>query len=316
MKPLTLNVFLLLIYHHVVFAQTSLPITTEQQKVLVRSDLDNLLKIFPVDRAKTFDKKNGLILTKLFGGTEGKNIKKFINDRITEYIFLGDTFSFSPSKLPLLWDIPNITQTNTSHFVDYSFVGENISITTWIIGAINNQFITINVNGNLKTLSSSRPGVLLLGPGYSDKIPITGGEMNLPYLYRIGKLIHESRHSDCSGGILKNDALFAQTASSIEIYFSSFESKKCGYLHTSNCISTDHDLTGQHACENEPWGPYSMEAVFFRAMKTSLDPSSLEWRQLDLYERDAIRRLNFDFESLLSGKLGEPDLSSYNQIVN
>ena len=77
---------------------------------------------------------------------------------------------------------------------------------------------------------------------------------------------------------------------------------------TKNCPK-GHDYEGIAACDNEPWGAYSIGAIYDAAMAMGAI-SKTEKAILEIGALDNFSRLMFDHEDMLKGKLGEPDMSS------
>lgn len=297
------------------FASYGSSISAGQQKQLLELDIARL-RNFPNKRGFDYDRRTNGLFSKIFTKPNGFAVSKFISSRISFFIFHGELIRESPNNLPFMnWEDGNSATNSFQTEIDFSFVAENISMPTWLKSVVNQQRVDIVTTNKVIRVYSSRPAIVMLGSGYTTQISTSRGSLKIPWIYRIGKLIHEARHSDCTGGFFKSDVALAKKSRSSQEFMTFFKSSRCGYLHAL-CFSNDPDLRGTYACEREPWGPYSIEAIFFDAMKEGLAHDSAEYLQMDLFARDAKRRLNFRFEDLVSGLLGPPDLTNLNRIVN
>ncbi|NBU20994.1 hypothetical protein EBS43_06230 [bacterium] len=99
-------------------------------------------------------------------------------------------------------------------------------------------------------------------------------------------------------------------------FISHSQSKKCGYLH--ELCPNSHSLGGIAACDSIPWGAYTAGIIFLDAAlygTTALNPgpsvhSSSEWQVATIQLLELKTRLLFDYDRMISGHLGDPDLTS------
>jgi hypothetical protein len=148
-------------------------------------------------------------------------------------------------------------------------------------------------------LTSSRVGIVKMGELYAKKK--RSGAYVLPSVMRQSTLIHEARHSDCTGGITKAD---------IERYKQDemIENSKCGYMHS--ICPKGHQYEGYYACDDMAWGAYSVEAVYTAFVDKSCGNCTEAEKQVALAGAiDALSRVMVA-DDMLAGKLGEPDMSS------
>lgn len=77
---------------------------------------------------------------------------------------------------------------------------------------------------------------------------------------RIGTLVHEARHSDCTGGV-KTSSLNAYIKSYVKTTQVSTEiTGTCGHFH--NICPPDSDYAGQLACDTHLWGSFAVGGMF------------------------------------------------------
>ncbi len=159
--------------------------------------------------------------------------------------------------------------------------------------------------GNAKVgLDSSRVGIIRLGPGYTmeklkDGTPLTA-------VFRTATLVHEGRHSDCTGGLKASDLELLKLGQ-IPV------NKNCGHLHVK--CPPGHDLAGYYACDGHPWGAYAVGAVYnAKLARACANCSELEKQQALLFAADSLSRV-LSMEDLLAGKQGAPDMTSLDDVT-
>ena len=130
--------------------------------------------------------------------------------------------------------------------------GQNIGTEYWFISIINRTPFSLFVNGQTLPVVSSRLGLMKLGEAYATSLRNSHGQsVNLPIAYRQGILVHEARHSDCTGGVTEADLDIARTAQSMEEFTTTFPKMECGHFHTI-CPSDMEDVGGLAACDDRP----------------------------------------------------------------
>lgn len=130
-------------------------------------------------------------------------------------------------------------------------------------------------------------------------------------LMRQSYLIHEARHSDCSGGVSEADLSLARRAQSMDDYLNQTTSPKCGYFHS---LCKGGYLKGIRACDEMPWGSYGVQAVYIEALLEdqslpSMDTALLQSALITLKQHIQLGE-SHSFETMKAGDLGGPDLSS------
>jgi hypothetical protein len=154
--------------------------------------------------------------------------------------------------------------------------------------------------GNLRVpLSTSRIGLMHIGEGYvaRDK----NGEPLLSSMERIGTLVHEGRHSDCTGGIDEID---------LEMMRYGFLPRNPGCLHLHQPCPEGHALEGIPACDAHAWGSYAMGAVFGVSVAKKCTNCTEEEIQGALIDAlDSMERI-LPLEEMMAGVRGAPDMSS------
>jgi hypothetical protein len=173
----------------------------------------------------------------------------------------------------------------------------NIGMAGWLIHeAVGpNQGTFFKFEGKKIPLSSSRVGLIQLGEGYSRD--------NVSSLERIETLVHEGRHSDCTGG-LSQSALEGLRLGILP------SERACGHTHVA--CPEGHPLAGLMACDDHPWGAYTVGAVFSIMMSRSCENCTESEKQMaELSALDSLSRVDETImEGSLNGEYGAPDMSS------
>lgn len=301
-------------------APSSGPTPGMTPKTLAQNDIEALSKLDADSAQKRllqFDRENEGVFTDIFGGTQSPHIRDFLGHRI-RYIFDSSELKnavISPSHLSYTdWtrdsddsDAPSPPSD------DVLTMASNIGTLLWLHGAVNGTKLTLFVPDESRRASvaipiaSSRVGIIMLGPGYSESMSLRDGEtVSLPPEYRQSTLIHEARHSDCVGGLSQKQIHSIRQARDIHEFEKVFNERDCGHLHS--ICPKGHDFEGIAACDKHPWGAYAVGAIYSDAMAQvsfGMDKALLEADALDSYSR-----LLFERNALLKRRLGNPDMSS------
>lgn len=140
-------------------------------------------------------------------------------------------------------------------------------------------------------IESPRVGVIELGKTFNGR--------NDANIYLMSALIHEARHSDCSGGIHPAD-LAALKADSNAF------NPRCGYQHV---YSPGERQVGLKAYDEVAWGGYAVETVFLKSVMRCLNCSDDD-RQMATLLFDQTKPHVLHYDEMMSGKLGQPDMTS------
>ena len=158
---------------------------------------------------------------------------------------------------------------------------------------------------------------MLIGPGYIREAQNDEGKtFELPTEYRQATLVHEARHSDCTGGVSQAALNVARNSRNIIEFVNNYPAMNCGHLHTM-CPAW-HEFKDLPACDRHFWGAYAVGYVFAAAKQ---DPNSTGFRDVLLryMENDSASRLLYltkgtnriiDVEPMLNGQYGLPDMTS------
>ncbi|MCC7440902.1 MAG: hypothetical protein IT285_04680 [Bdellovibrionales bacterium] len=229
----------------------------------------------------------------VFGGNSGAHALRFLDARVN--YLLSERVKFD-SRLKLL---------SSGFFGEEREVvtmAQNVGTVVYFVAAIDqiqNNLPRPRVGfqiGNSKIpVQGPRIGIIQLGAGYSP-------DRDTPT--RIGTLIHEARHSDCSRR--PSNAEFQQliNGNTAAVGF-------CGNLH--GICPAGHAFAGYAACDDHAWGSYAVEGVFQSEVArrciscTERERQSAAMSAADSFSR--VRRL----DALLAGTLGAPVMTTFDQ---
>lgn len=282
-------------------------------KVLIQSDRDLLAKDGS-EGAEDFDRSNRNLFSKIFGGTSGRDVTRYLDERLRYYFDDADLDGWDSKDRPVhtKWsDIPKPKnseedQPSTSGRRVKAEVGaSNIGTALFFQGAVDGAPFTITKGEKRIVFDSTRVGMMHVGPGYKARVDLNGKRISIPAAYRQAILIHEARHSDCSVSASAEDFSVAHGASNYVDFLSRFKKIECGHAHV--LCPGGHDFAGLPACDRQPWGAYSIGAVFLAA-RTRDAKSELDQRILEGEATSALSRLLFDKEDMRDGKMGEPQM--------
>ncbi|MGK5090132.1 hypothetical protein WDW86_21490 [Bdellovibrionota bacterium FG-2] len=175
--------------------------------------------------------------------------------------------------------------------------------TQWRTSPGQNQ--TFSLGGKTREVNSSRIGIMKLGPGYS-QVAEKPYPPEVISMFRLGTLIHEARHSDCTGGFDEQDVAEIKSG-----YRYHPRNNACGHFHTK--CPPGNDFAGLKVCDDHPWGAYSIAAVYFLAVAESCSNcTQLQKQWARAFYVDSAARVQ-RFPDMMRGKLGPPDMSSSGQ---
>jgi hypothetical protein len=291
-------------------------------KALVQADLSAMR-----DGASTLptqDVRKYRLFSQMFGGESGRNVRAYVDERIRYYFDESDLDGADLSPRPRNTKYsenpnsrgPAMMLRDESEAVT---AASNLGAGLFLQGAVDSNVITLvvpRIGQNIR-IDSTRAGIMLFGPGYTQTARTEDGRtLELPTEYRQATLVHEARHSDCTGGVRQADLNVARNSRNVLEFVNNYPAMNCGHLHTM-CPAW-HEFKNLPACDRHFWGAYSVGYVFAAAKQ---NPSSTSVRDLLLryMENDSASRLLYitngpahvvDVEPLLNGQFGYPDMTS------
>lgn len=256
------------------------PEMTVTDQSLLRDDIAAL-------RDMEFSVSEETLFQKIFSGTTQLDVIRYIDERINFIVPDTQDLRSRLASSRFLHD----SQENNGPMV----MASNIGTALWLERVAGNPDVSrFRIGEQQLEITSPRVGLIMLGEGYSYRFDT---------LDRVGTLVHEARHSDCTGGLSDRDrALLRRNQLPAN--------RACGHLHVECPIT--HEYGGIPACDAHPWGAYAVQAVFFSAVaRECLGCDEEELQLAMLVGADSASRVLI-LDELLSGLHGFPDMSSVN----
>ncbi len=225
--------------------------------------------------------------SQIFGGNRSSSVVKFFEERVN----YGLSENTDLIARLVIQPGPAFSQT------DLAIIANNPSSGLWFASKLSEpDDLKIKINNQLIDINSSRIGVMRFGTNFTV----------IETVQQAIVLVHEARHSDCTGGILASDLerLRNQT-DMIE--------NTCGHAHD---LCSDGPYAGQFACDSHPWGAYAVSAVYSLAIADTCTNCSETDKAIamTMHFDSASRFLIFNYEDMLNGEFGSPDMSSSNEV--
>ncbi len=251
-----------------------------------------------------YDEKHDGLFTRIFGGTSGSDVLRFLDARARYFADARPVerqlaaYAFPYTN----WLVEQGSVVTEDVRANRTQVGAtNYGTLIWLLSAVNGVPVSLRIDGQMISVNSSRVGIIVPGPGYARQgyDPETDLTYDLPEAYRQTILIHEARHSDCTGGLSQVDLQAARGARSPGDY----SNRACGHLHVVCPASSKY--AGIAACDSESWGAYSVGAVFAEAAALNYESDLVAWNIMRAWAIDQRNRTVG-----VKAMEGDPDLSS------
>lgn len=269
--------------------------TVDQEKV-ISDDLTNL-KALQIN-------SNDPWMQKIFGGGTGADVFKYLNERVN--YFVPWTVDIGNRVWGGVYSPPPAEVKDSEGNIVAALGAYNIGTDLFFVNMRDYyDFVTYFMFHGTRRLDLThmRIGLVEIGPRYFSRLNPNNKKERIPTsrIERMAFLIHEARHSDCTGGL--NDADFDRVRARRPI-----ENKLCGYEHVK--CPPGHKYAGVVACEDLKWGSYAVEAMFLTAVVSGCQNCTTEemTEAQQLLEDRKARVLNWD--RLMTGELGAPDMGS------
>jgi hypothetical protein len=272
---------------------------------------------------RDYDQSHAGIFSQIFGGPSKAHARNFIDERIKYFLTAEELQAWQipsmQSQPPNWMNEPDGETEKKLVEKNAQVVATNSGMALWLEAVILGSSPTLNIPGRgIVIVDSARVGIMVIGPGYqSTKLFEFKNEgvkvvATLPE-YRQRTLVHEARHSDCTGGLKQSDLEEMRKVRNLKEFMERYPNPACGHIHV-NCPE-GHLLSGIPACDRHPWGAYSVDAIYAEGTLAAMSAGSRagdhtarvigEMQALDSWSRVLVKK-----ENLLSGQLGQPDMSS------
>jgi hypothetical protein len=225
-----------------------------------------------------------------FGQNSGSGILAYLDERIGHIIgpetTIDSRFSYTAN-----------TASDESKAVT---IATNIGMAVWLETIAQRRNISFFTNNSSIAVNDPRIGIIKLGRAYSVFDESSGRPLNT--VARTSVLIHEARHSDCTGGLSNADFLNLAAGELPE-------NRSCGHLHT---ICQSGDYKGLAACDGREWGAYALGWLFAQQLSQSCESCNEAMKQTAMaVSIDSLSRIPPELaREMRNGTLPPPDMSS------
>jgi hypothetical protein len=223
----------------------------------------------------------------IFGGSQSQNVINFIDERSAYYI--------APTR-------------SVKRHIRLRQAGEsyetasNVGTGLYLSSLAHRERVSFDFDGRSIEVNDTRVGLIKLARGFFRS------ESKFKDTYRvsrIGTLVHEARHSDCTGGVKRST--LKHLKSKIDILDNS-----CGHTH-ARC-PRGHSYAGLMACDTSPWGSYAVEAVLLARIAQCEDCNEEVVQAALISVIDRRKRVLLS-NQLFKGALGVPDMSHSKSVI-
>lgn len=255
---------------------------TEKERTLFKEDVRFLQTISFKPEAESY-------FYKTFNNNGNIDILKFVDDRIGYIIGMN-------TSVESRFSYTNETGNGSGKAVT---IATNIGTAVWLETVAQKRNIDFFINNTAISVNDPRVGIVRLAEGYTN---YDGEGRPMNPVARTTVLIHEARHSDCTGGLSERDALNLAAGQLPE-------NRSCGHLHTI-CESGDYE--GLPACDGREWGSYAIGWLYANEFKNNCSNCNEAMRQTaKIVAIDALLRVGEGRAAAMTNKtLPAPDLSS------
>lgn len=242
----------------------------------------------------SYDQDHHSNFTKIFGGATGADVQNYFHARIKYLVTADDQdVSVSPSNIldPQGWNSdPSQSQRLSS---DHAQIGAaNIGGEIFLSGRFQGETPELSIDGQSFAMTTPRQGIMIFGPGYQAQVQVKGKMIDIPAIYRQAILIHEARHSDCTGGVPQAAIDLAKASFSPQDFSKSFNKlTRCTHLHEYCPSGSQYE--GLAACDSESFGAYGVQSIFEDAYIAQLEDtdSTIDWEVAESLLSDSQSRL-------------------------
>jgi hypothetical protein len=240
-----------------------------------------------LERIRTYGARAepGSYFQKAFGGTGDSAVLRFVDERIN-YLLPPST---DPRSRMIVAD-------ETLEAVAF-----NLGTLLWWASVLEHpRRILFRINDRSVRIDSSRVGIVQTAAFFAAR-KRGCGDYRLPMVARAATLVHEARHSDCTGGLAETDVLALRDDQPPP-------NRACGHTHVA--CPPGHDLEGSVSCDSSPWGAYAIEALYAIALvRSCASCTELDRQVAKIIALDSADRVTI-WNALAQGAYGDPDMSS------
>lgn len=230
----------------------------------------------------------------VFKSQETHGIKNYLNERVHYFFSLSNNNTghlTTQREEQELEPIPELNRT---------ILAVNVGMSYWfsMLRGLGNAF---TFDGEVVPIRNPRVGLVGFGSAHFNEKRVS----------RISTIIHEARHSDCTGGLNQNDLKKILDGQEDRV------NPSCGHPHSrcsADMVLEDgkrHPLAGQVACDGGEYGPYFIEALYTAQIAegfcTSCSEEDVQVAMISMY--DSLSRVT-KLQDFVAGNWAKPNMTS------
>lgn len=233
-----------------------------------------------------YNAKNNNVIEAIFGGTTGSHIANYFSERISYFLSVEDLRAMGMNTKGFQFDDPK-----------KRLAAANIGTLFWLNSLASGRVMRIQVGDRIIPITSSRVGLLMLGSGYMGSQILNGESVPIPSTLRQAILVHEARHSDCTGGLNR---------SQLQTWENGDESLECGHTHA---VCPSGSFKGIAACDDRPWGAYAIGVIYAKALLPLLSGTDRQLLEHFIVDQGS-RLVGVDLNQMIAGRYNRPNMTS------
>lgn len=273
-------------------------------KSLDEKQADALTQTFLKLKSYKFEKKPSRAYIKIFEGEALADSAKYLADRV-HFIAASTSEVRKPKALG------SVTSFQGGSKGKPSLVASNLSIPLWLRFQSGSLLSVIDTEEPRQQIIPDHPrsGVIVISESFHSWTPAS----------QLSILVHEARHSDCTGG-LRRATLQSVRNLDPDQQLTEMQGDSCGHFHVACPVG--HDIAGMINCDGQTWGSHTIQYVFARELsKNCVGCTAGEVEQVGKLARESAERIldvpkevRGDLEKLdehlSSVAAGKPDMES------
>lgn len=246
----------------------------------------------------------------VFGGNNTEVVVNYLKERVRVALNESDLEDAKISSDRPLTYVEWMSDGQNLHNEDNEksvTIASNLGAAYAMIGRVNATVPTLITRAGSFPIASTRAGIISLSKHYAPTYKIQGNNLPHPLLARLSIIVHEGRHSDCTGGFPADHVMKAQAAQSIDDFIAKINvpQAQCSHMHVK--CPAGSQLEGIYACDKSVWNAYGVQAIYLfnAAINSNMNPQEME--QIENHIGSALYRIPVNFKMLM--QTTSPDMS-------
>jgi hypothetical protein len=244
---------------------------------------------------RVYDEATDGLFTEVFGGNRPEDVANFLDERVRHYVDPSDP----KIRVSINSRLMRLAREDERAEDEGRLAAQNLGTSLWVKSLVDETSIQFLYSGGIVPVDSTRAGIVILANAYGTELQTEeGGTIEMTPAVRQSILLHEARHSDCTGGISEAFLREVRETPDAGAQAKKFEGHACGHFH-GVCpkyfpagTTEPHPLAGKVACDHEAWGAYRVGEVFLRAVMQDPEISTSERFSAAVFAMDAATRVD------------------------